>query len=80
MSQKVYSYKMLKQITEQTAKKSTENVLYIVLAVLVDKYKFNDTKTEQFMEEVAKASRFLGEYLDREDLKNIIEKQTGLQV
>lgn len=76
MSQKVYTYKMMQQV----AKRSTENALYIVLAVLVDKYKFDDAKTEQFMKDVAFASRQLGDLVNRQDLKDIIEKQTGLQV
>ena len=76
MSQGKYTYKMVQQI----AKRSTENALYIVLAVLVDKYKFDDAKTEKFMQDVAFASRNLGDIINRQELKDIVEKQTGLQV
>lgn len=76
MKQAMYTYKMVEKI----AKRSTENALYIVLAVLVDKYKFDDKKTEEFMKDVAFASKNLGEYVNRQDLKDIVEKHTGLQV
>jgi len=75
-----YTYKMVKQITEMTSKKATENVLYIVLATLSDRYKFDAKDLEKFMAEVTAASRLLGDYVTREDLKAIIEKQTGIEV
>lgn len=76
MSQGKYTYKMVQKI----AKRSTENTLYIVLAVLVDKHKFGEEKITQFMKDVAFGSRSLGEYVNRQDLKDIIEKHTGLDV
>ena len=66
--------------TRQIAKRATENVLLIVMAILADKYKFDGDKLEQFMVQVQFASGQIGENLDRAEIVEIIKRHTGYEM
>ena len=79
MSQKVYSYKLLQQITEQKTRLAVAFTLEAVLASLADRFKFDEGKLELLMKDVTTATRNK-DVVTRQDLKDIIEKYTGVEV
>lgn len=79
MSQKDYSYKTLKIITEQKTRLAVAFTLEAVLASLADRFKFDGDKLELLMRDVTTATRNK-DVVTRQDLKDIIEKYTGVEV
>lgn len=79
MSQKLYSYKLLQQITEQKTRLAVAFTLEAVLASLADRFKFDGDKLELLMKDVTTATRNK-DVVTRQDLKDIIEKYTGVEV
>ena len=79
MSQRIYTYKMLKQAMEQNARQSVAFTLEAVLASLADRFKFDEGKLELLMKDVTTATRNK-DVVTRQDLKDIIEKYTGVEV
>lgn len=73
--QKMYTFKEVEMI----AKRSSENVLLGVLAVLVDRHKYRDQKLEDFMKEVAFVMRN-PDLVNRQDLRDIILKYGNARV
>ena len=79
MSQRIYTYKMLNQITQQRTSTAIAFTLEAVLASLVDRFKFDGDKLELLMKDVTTATRNK-DVVTRQDLKDIIEKYTGVEV
>ena len=70
---------MLKQAMEQNARQSVAFTLEAVLASLADRFKFDGDKLELLMKDVTTATRNK-DVVTRQDLKDIIEKYTGVEV
>ena len=79
MSQRIYTYKMLNQITQQRTSAAIAFTLEAVLASLADRFKFDGDKLELLMKDVTTATRNK-DVVTRQDLKDIIEKYTGVEV
>ena len=79
MSQRIYTYKMLKQAMEQNSRQAVAFTLEAVLASLADRFKFDEGKLELLMRDVTTATRNK-DVVTRQDLKDIIEKYTGVEV
>jgi len=72
-----YSPKQVRQVSHR----ATENVLLIVMAILADKYKFDEDKLERFMMQVQMASTSIDDnVLNRTEILEIIKKHTGFEM
>ena len=71
-----YTYKMVRQI----AKKACDTMMLAVMATLVDRFKFTADDLERLMKDVAFAVKHNGDTIDRQDLKDIINKYTGVNI
>ena len=75
MKQKNYTYKEVREVARQTG----DNVALTFLAVLSDKYKFDEEKLTDLMRHCALVKNN-PDVINRQDLRDIIEKHTGVDI
>lgn len=75
MKQKNYSYKEVREVARQTG----DNVALTFLAVLSDKYKFDEAKLTDLMRHCSLV-RNNPDLINRQDLRDIIENHIGVDM